>query len=191
MSSAWIQTHTDVFDFLEQDPKTVHLEDIAHALARQVRYNGHTNGYYTVARHSVLLSYATDEYFAPMLFMHDAHEAYMPDCTRPFKGWKPQLFNLIKACEDEIRQTIIARFPILQRYSPAEWSHVTLPDIFICHNEKYHYLGESRRRWELPGRPLVDLPETLFEEALTNTPDLDKEKQLFLDRARELGVVEG
>jgi len=64
------------------------IEDIAHALAYQCRYNGHTKKFYSVAEHCILLA-VTDEYPGPpgMKLMHDAAEAYLPDVCCPLKNY--------------------------------------------------------------------------------------------------------
>ncbi len=61
--------------------------DIAHALARQCRYNGHVEHFYSVARHSVLVSEAlAGTGFELAGLLHDAAEAYTGDLVRPLKA---------------------------------------------------------------------------------------------------------
>ncbi len=53
----WIQTFTGKKFFpLTPDPELICIEDIAHSLSMQCRYNGHSKQFYSVAQHSVILS---------------------------------------------------------------------------------------------------------------------------------------
>ncbi|MCU1488265.1 MAG: oligoribonuclease [Actinomycetia bacterium] len=67
----------------------VDINDIAHALARQCRYNGHVGGFLSVARHSIwvaehlLVGGHPDHALVGLL--HDAAEAYLGDMVRPLK----------------------------------------------------------------------------------------------------------
>lgn len=74
--------------------RTPHVEpghlftEIAPALARIPRFNGHTVEAYSVAQHSVLCAEAAEDEtgdleLAAYCLLHDAHEAYVGDITRP------------------------------------------------------------------------------------------------------------
>lgn len=69
---------------------TFELEDVAHALALQNRFNGHTTRPYSVAEHSLLvadIALFDGATVAQQLaaLMHDAHEAYTGDVVSPVK----------------------------------------------------------------------------------------------------------
>ena len=85
----WVQTYTGKrFELLVPRPDLVDLEDIAHALSLQNRFNGHTRRPYNVAQHSVLVARAVDHLSAVyqlQALMHDAAEAYIGDLVRPVK----------------------------------------------------------------------------------------------------------
>lgn len=75
---------------LNLQPRDVNIKDIAHALARQCRYNGHCFGYLSVARHSIWVSglvetWTDDRHLALHGLLHDAAEAYLGDMPRPLK----------------------------------------------------------------------------------------------------------
>jgi len=62
------------------------IEDIAHALAHQCRFAGHTQTFHSVAEHSIMcadLSIKSDKLQA---LMHDASEAYLVDIPTPIKN---------------------------------------------------------------------------------------------------------
>ena len=90
MSGAWMQTITGR-PFVLRAPHVVpiHLySEIAPALARIPRFNGHTQKPYSVAQHSVLCAEAAeietgDLELAAHCLLHDAHEAYVGDLTSP------------------------------------------------------------------------------------------------------------
>jgi uncharacterized protein len=73
---------------LEPKIDRINIEDIAHALARQCRYNGHCFGHLSVARHSLWVSDVVALYGPEMELwglLHDAGEAYMGDMVGPMK----------------------------------------------------------------------------------------------------------
>ncbi|KKL18809.1 hypothetical protein LCGC14_2471800 [marine sediment metagenome] len=75
------------FNLLEPKPEMVCIEDIAHSLAYQCRYTGHTREFYSVAQHCVLMTRNPDLPGDPMgKLLHDAGEAYIGDIARPWKS---------------------------------------------------------------------------------------------------------
>lgn len=78
------------FNLVNPRPEMVEIRDIAVALSRIPRFNGATSLPYYVAQHSVLvakiagrLGATPEEQFIALL--HDAHEAYVGDITRPVR----------------------------------------------------------------------------------------------------------
>jgi hypothetical protein len=65
--------------------------DICHSLANQCRYNGHTNGFYSVAEHCCLLYDLCGE---PWALLHDAAEAYIGDMVPQIRMVVPLLDSL-------------------------------------------------------------------------------------------------
>lgn len=91
-------------------PEDVDLIDICHALARQCRYNGHSWGHLSVARHSINVASwvmrhggTADDIIAALL--HDAAEAYIGDLIRPLKA-RPE-FEFFKRLDDEVTAVIL------------------------------------------------------------------------------------
>jgi len=59
----WMHTYTGMkFYPMEPNPSDICIEDIAHALSMQCRYNGHTLQFYSVAQHCVLMSRHIENY---------------------------------------------------------------------------------------------------------------------------------
>lgn len=68
----------------KSDP--VDLDDIANGLAKQCRFNGQINKFYSVAEHSILVSRLVPDALALPALMHDAAEAFLGDIVSPLKG---------------------------------------------------------------------------------------------------------
>lgn len=83
----WVQSFTGRKIFpLDLRPEDVAIEDVAHALACQARFSGHTKrGPYSVAQHSVLVSLNADPADALWGLLHDASEYVLQDIPRPLK----------------------------------------------------------------------------------------------------------
>ena len=108
VEKSWVITLSgNRFSILKPDPDAIRIEDIACALARQARFNGHTRFFYSVGQHSCLGAQVapTKEIALQMLF-HDATEAYVGDLVSPVKALLPD-FEII---ESRIHWAIAKRF---------------------------------------------------------------------------------
>ncbi|MNJ96676.1 hypothetical protein D3C87_144050 [compost metagenome] len=108
VEKSWVITVSgNRFSILKPDPADVKIEDIACALARQARFNGHTRFFYSVGQHSCLGAQVapTKDLALDMLF-HDATEAYVGDLVSPVKALLPD-FELI---ESRIHWAIAQKF---------------------------------------------------------------------------------
>ena len=88
-------------------PEEIHLDDIAHSLARLSRFNGHTLKTYSVAQHSVYVSRVVDQRFALFALFHDASEAYLGDVISPLKRLIKPIYSSI---EERVMEAIARRF---------------------------------------------------------------------------------
>lgn len=95
----WIQTATErVFNFLQPDVNDISIRDIAHALSNICRFTGHVGEFYSVAQHSVLVSYLVNPVYAREALMHDASEAYLGDVHSPLKRELPEYQKIEAEC---------------------------------------------------------------------------------------------
>jgi hypothetical protein len=169
--TAWIQTYTGKpFWPLNPRPEDLDIIDIAHSLAHQCRYSGHTKQFYSVAEHSVHISYFVKPENALWGLMHDASEAYLSDIPRPIKPLLPQY----KEAEKRLMDCIAFRF----NFSEEEPAEVKEMDTLILHNERRDLMLPSALEWGLQGEPI---PNLTIEGWSPN-----KAKALFLRRYLEL-----
>lgn len=107
MNQAYIITYSGkAFSLINPQRHQIVIEDIAHALARENRFNGHTFAAYSVAQHCYLASFCVPAEFAFEALMHDASEAYIKDMPSPIK----QLLPDYKVLEKRIELAIAERF---------------------------------------------------------------------------------
>lgn len=150
LSAAWAQTYTGVaFRPWTAEPDDVVLEDIAHSLAYQCRYNGHTREFYSVAQHAVLLaSYALNHAPSDALelaywcLFHDAAEAYIGDMVRPVKVEMPEF----RALDDALTATIAVRFGLDGTAIPP---YVGMLDARILLDERDALLTAPPKAWDV------------------------------------------
>ena len=108
----WMQTYTGRQFFpLDIRAEDLVIEDIAHALGQLCRYNGHTNDFYSVAEHSVLMTRHAMNLGWPSatlraVLMHDAAEAYIGDYPQAVKRVIPG----IKELEGRIEAALTEKF---------------------------------------------------------------------------------
>jgi hypothetical protein len=105
----WIQTYTGG-RFYPLDPREdeVRIEDIAHALANQCRFSGHTRVYYSVAEHCLRVSGLLMGQAALYGLLHDAAEAYLHDLPTPLKQLPD--FAFYREAEAQVQRCIYRRF---------------------------------------------------------------------------------
>ncbi|PLX36976.1 MAG: phosphohydrolase [Hyphomicrobiales bacterium] len=83
----WLQTHSGkAWHILEPRHEDVDWLDITFALAKICRFNGHCTQHYSVAQHSVAVAESLPDECRRYALLHDAHEAYLGDWTRPLKA---------------------------------------------------------------------------------------------------------
>lgn len=109
----WMQMSSGIrFWALNPDIDMILIPDIAHALAFQCRFGGHTRRFYSVAQHCIMVSklsevdYPNNPEVQLAGLLHDATEAYLVDLPRPIKNQMP----IYKETEDKLALLIAQRF---------------------------------------------------------------------------------
>ena len=170
------------FNFLDPDPDTIHLDDIAESLAKDCRYTGKTPGvFYSVAEHSVLVSYAVPDEYALMALMHDMAEAYTGDWTSPLKKLMDAHTDIHRIIDKRITTVAFKKFGI----KPYSEDDLLAPcvheaDGYIYLQER-HQLCHPRANdwWDFHGDPDPDYPTIRCYE-------WQMAKHLFIMRFNEL-----
>jgi uncharacterized protein len=124
---------------LEPRIDEVAIEDIAHGLAYQCRFNGQTCAFYSIAQHSLVVSKLVPEQLRFAALMHDAAEAYLGDMVKPLKVLLPQFAQI----EEQVGCIIARTFGIdFSDYAP-----IKRADLIALATEKRDLMPHSTERW--------------------------------------------
>lgn len=156
-AAEFIETYTGrMFKPLYPDPRAVSVIDIAHALANQCRYSGHTIWHYSVAHHSCLLAQYTEQVLKRpaieclQILMHDAPEAYLVDIPRPVKQYMPEFRKWDHGINDAVREWLgVAHLPIPDYQDEL--------DSRIISDERAQLMSDSGNDWGHAARHPLDI----------------------------------
>lgn len=176
------------FDPEDPDPEKMSLESIAHGLATEFRYGGHTDPLVNVAQHSVDTAKLLDEHgYSPEIqfygLHHDSAEAYLGDVQKPNKEVLPSLEELEDAWQEAIWDFLDVESP-----DPSQKSSVKDVDymLYLFEAEKLFENREHSR--EATAR--VELEEEEEIPSVAEITDLDQtyqeSKNEFLEMHEDL-----
>jgi uncharacterized protein len=97
-------------------PADIDIVDIAHALALENRFGGHTRMPISVAQHSVYVSKLAAPSCALQGLLHDASEAYLRDIPKWVKA-APE-FAVYRSLEDRVQRAIYGHFGLPLETAP-------------------------------------------------------------------------
>jgi len=160
------------FYYLHPNVKSINIFDIGYALSNQCRYLGHTNEFYSVAQHSVLVSTLVESEHALAGLLHDAAEAYTGDIVSPVKAVVKPIFADV---EEKIEKIIAKKFGIEYPRDPS----IKIADLVVAATEVRDLMPEGMI-WS----PVVDLPEPMLVPIEAWEPS--KALALWMARYREL-----
>lgn len=143
----WMQTFTGV-QFWPLDPHLdeIVIEDIAHALAHNCRYNGHCLRFYSVAEHCVHVSRSVPYHLQLSGLLHDASEAYLADIPRPIKPWLANYADIEKTLEECIAE----KYGLIYPWHPL----IKVADESILADEQQQNMEHPPANWNLRHPPL-------------------------------------
>ena len=130
-----IETYSGwMIDFTDPDPEVINIIDIATALSRINRYNGHSLTAWSVTSHSLLCVDFAKQYFGDVvddwlalhILLHDAHEAYTGDIVTPLK-YMPDIKPHVNAIEARLQAAIEVAFDI-GHPAPSEQKFIKMID---------------------------------------------------------------
>lgn len=119
------------FDYEDPWHSEFTIEDIAEGLSKLCRFNGHCRGFYSVAEHSVYVSYLVPKEDARAANMHDSPEAFTGDFPTPLKRLLPDFAKI----EKNIEKAVLHRFNIEELPES-----VKVADRIMLATENYHLL---------------------------------------------------
>lgn len=123
--------------------KDIKVEDVAHSLANQCRFTGHTKKFYSVAQHVVTVSLTLRRWgHSPSVqfqgLHHDDSEAYLADLARPIKV-QAGFGAAYRKAEKRLEKTAADAFGIQYPYDPA----VYRADVAVFHAEARDLMPEG------------------------------------------------
>lgn len=175
-TDTWIQTSSGgSIDLINPKPEEIKIRDIAHALSNICRFGGHCRWHYSVAQHSVLVSYLVPAELALDALLHDAAEAYLGDIVRPLKvNGDMQGY---KEAEKLMESVICKTFDLGDLNHP----EIKKADMQMLAAEKKVLLRDQTTPWLcLEG---VEVPEVEIESLSPR-----QAKMLFLNRVNKLAL---
>lgn len=142
-----IRTFTGLrVDPLNVTPEDISIADIAHALSLQCRYNGHSVGHLSVARHSLWVSEELeDDGLAMWGLLHDAAETYLGDMVRPLKH-SPDMKVFLDAearLDEVIAEAFGLPWPMPARVHEADSAVLTEIELPEDYGARYRYDGSA------------------------------------------------
>jgi 5'-deoxynucleotidase YfbR-like HD superfamily hydrolase len=167
----WIKTFTGrKFNPTHPYANAIVIEDIAHSLAMQCRFNGHSSVFMSVAQHSVMTSYICNFEDALHGLLHDASEAYLSDIPRPLKNSNEM--ESYRKLESNLQKMIFERFGL----NNEEPESVRKADNIMLSTEAHMFMKGPHQCYEIE-KPLL----FKFEPLNPNEAEL-----LFMKRFNQL-----
>ena len=124
---------------LSPDPEQIDIEDIAHGLAFQCRFNGQTRHFYSVAQHSLIVAELVPKRLRMAALLHDAAEAYLGDVVKPLKLLLPFYSDI----ENQVMKAISLKFGIGNLDDRA----IKRADLIALATEKRDLMPHSTEPW--------------------------------------------
>lgn len=118
----------------------IDIEDIAHGLANQCRFNGQTNDFYSVAQHSVLVASILPSELKLAGLLHDASEAYLGDVVQPLKELLPEYSTI----ESNFNKIIGQRFNV----DLSHHEQIKKADLIVLATERRDLMPMESVEWE-------------------------------------------
>ena len=100
------------YNFFEPQNYTFDIEAMASSLSKLCRWTGNCKEFFSIAQHSVIVSYLVPPEHAMAGLLHDGIESVMGDCSTPLKLLFPLYKELEYAAEKEMFSQFGIPFPM-------------------------------------------------------------------------------
>lgn len=165
-----------IINLINPDPSSIHLEDIAHSLSHLCRFNGHSNRFYSVAQHSVLVADLLPKELQLLGLMHDATEAYLGDVATPLKRLIPEYQRI----ENNFWQSVSTKFNLPESIPQEVWE----ADLTALAIEKSAVLSNSNEAWAQIKHITPDPERIAHLKATVMNPE--EARQAFMAKFEEI-----
>lgn len=143
-NGGWIKIRGNKkFDFNRLNVEDISIDDYAFALAKINRFTGWTKFPYSVSQHSVLLSKYCPKEIAYECLLHDAHEIFINDLSKPVKDFTKDFRMLENRIEKKVHEQFNLHIP----------DEVYVLDLRICKAEAEQLIGDTSD-WGVDVEPL-------------------------------------
>ena len=117
------------------------IRDVSHSLSNICRFTGHCRWFYSVAQHSVLVSYLVPKEHALEGLVHDAVEAIVGDMSSPLKKLVPEYKQIEHMVEQSIAFSLGVSFPLPPCVKEA--------DTLLLEKEQEYLMAPKASIWKL------------------------------------------
>ena len=161
-------TFNHEIDLLNPKAGVIDIRDIAWSLGKQCRFNGHTNIYYSVAEHSLIVMEIVaknggGKHDQLCALLHDAHEAYLGDMIQPLKSME-MFEQYILTLEDKFDKAIQEKFAL--RPDSDTYKMIRKADMDACATEMRALTTYEEEVYLSVGQPQnINLEKTMFPGA--------------------------
>lgn len=179
ISGPWMQAASGrAVPILHPGPADIDIYDIATALSRIPRFNGHTTHPYSVAQHSVYVHDMAPTALRPYALLHDAHEAYLGDIIKPLREALAELVGTDALGEIKKRfdAAIFAAFDLSWPLAPRRAEILHRLDMQALSCERRDLLTIGGREWDAP------LPIPTGPTIVSQSAEKSREEFLYLCR---------
>lgn len=122
---------------LDAHADEIDVEDIARGLANEDRYGNQTPYFYSVAWHTIALSYVVPDHLQKWALIHDAAEAYLCDIPRVLK--QLGAFDVYREAESKLLIIIAGALGMEDVNEPEELKSY---DVLMSHTEMLVMFGD-------------------------------------------------
>jgi hypothetical protein len=150
----------------------IDIEDIANALSKICRFNGHISDFYSVAQHSVMVSKMLRKCAKDIQrhgLLHDADEAYLCDIPSPLK-YMDEMLPYRRIARNFLVNVIYKKFHVFSQDEFTE--EVKIADVTALAFEAREFFSGPTRPWVI--ETLKNVPESAIELAEEVWEDMGK-----------------